>query len=765
MSSHPSSLGSNAMPTGPALSDRERAEAALRFTETMLQASPVGIVTYRATGEAISANRAIAEMTGGTVEQLSGQNFRQLESWKESGMLAAAEQALVSGQEQQVETYLKTSFGSELWISCRFVPFDYEGQQHLLGLFTDSSEKKRSEQALRESQYFLQKAQAVGQVGSWVSDPSPDGSLIWSDEACRIFGFKPEEFDGRVPTFFKHVHPEDHALVVAAAQASLNHGQPYDIIHRIIRPDGAVRWVHQQGDVDRDEHGQALRMIGVVRDITTQKEAELSIQKLAAFPRYNPNPVFEFSPEGTLNYCNDAARQMAQSLGQQQPVNILPAQTKEIVQKCLETGLPRWRLEVQYGVRTISWSFFPIQSGQVVHCYAADISQRLLLEAQLRQSQKMESIGQLAGGMAHDFNNLLTVIQGHASMLLIDRHLPAHTIETAKEIDQAAERAAKLTRQLLTFSRKQVMQLKNLDVNDVISNLTRMLHRLLGEHIRLQLDLQPSMPVVNADSGMMEQVLVNLTVNSRDAMPKGGRLTIRTSTETVDEDYVRTNPEAKAGLHVRISITDTGYGIPPENLPRIFEPFFTTKDVGTGTGLGLATVYGIVQQHQGWIRVKSTVNQGTSFDIYLPTGIKPATASDTDLLQRTAVGGTETILLVEDENSVRMLVRSILEHYGYSVLEAEHGPAALEVWKQHRHKIRLLLTDMMMPEGMTGQDLAEKLLVDEPRLKVIYTSGYSANAFIKDGPLRSDIAFLQKPYQPHKLARLVRETLDAPAKA
>jgi len=383
-----------------------------------------------------------------------------------------------------------------------------------------------------------------------------------------------------------------------------------------------------------------------------------------------------------------------------------------------------------------------------------------MLEAQLRQSQKMESIGQLAGGMAHDFNNLLTVIQGHASMLLIDRHLSAQTIETAKEIDQAAERASKLTRQLLTFSRKQVMQLKNLDINDVISNLTRMLHRLLGEHIRLELDLHDPMPLVNADAGMLEQVLVNLTVNSRDAMPKGGRLTIRTSKVEVDEDYLKQNPDAKRGLHVRINVIDTGCGIPVENLPRIFEPFFTTKDVGTGTGLGLATVYGIIQQHHGWIRVKSVLDEGTNFEIHLPSSKKSNQKNDTDFLQRTAVGGTETILLVEDEHSLRQLVRSILEHYGYTVLEAEHGPAALEIWKQHRSKIRLLLTDMMMPEGMTGHDLAEKILADEPKLKVIYTSGYSANVFAKDAPLRPDIAFLQKPYQPHKLARLVRESLD-----
>lgn len=760
MSSHPTSPGGDTTESGTVRSERERAEEALRFSETVLSASPVGIVTYRATGEAISANRAIAEMTGGSIEQLTKQNFRELESWKNNGMLQAAELALSSGSEQRTEAFIETSFGTKLWLSCRFVPFDYDGKPHLLALFTDSSVRKLSEQALRESQYFLQKAQAVGQVGSWASDPTQDGKLIWSDEACRIFGVNPNDFDGHVRTFFKHVHPDDHAMVVAAAQASLNEGKLYDLVHRIVRADGEIRWVHQLGDVDRDAHGNAMRMIGVVRDITTQKEAELSIQKLAAFPRHNPNPVFEFSSEGELTYFNDAAVQMARSLGQDEPLKILPSPTKEIVKRCLETDLPRWRLEVPYGSRTISWSFFPIKESQVVHCYAADITQRMLLEAQLRQSQKMESIGQLAGGMAHDFNNLLTVIQGHASMLLIDRHLSAQTVETAREIDQAAERAAKLTRQLLTFSRKQVMQLKNLDINDVVANLTRMMHRLLGEHIRLQLELKDRIPLVTADAGMLEQVLVNLTVNSRDAMPKGGLLVIHTSTEDVDEEYLRQNPDAKIGQHVKISVTDTGCGIPSENMPRIFEPFFTTKDVGTGTGLGLATVYGIVQQHKGWIRVKSAVGQGTTFEIYLPTSNKPASKTETDFLQRTAVGGTETILVVEDEHSVRQLVRSILEHYGYSVLEAEHGPAALEVWKQHRQKIRLLLTDMMMPEGMTGRDLAEKLLTEEPRLKVIYTSGYSANVFAKDTPLRSDISFLQKPYQPHKLARLVRECLD-----
>ncbi len=392
-----------------------------------------------------------------------------------------------------------------------------------------------------------------------------------------------------------------------------------------------------------------------------------------------------------------------------------------------------------------------------------DISERLELETQLRQSQKMESVGQLAGGIAHDFNNILTVIQGHSSLLRSSDNLTEFQNESAEQIALAADRAANLTRQLLTFSRRQVMQTRALDLNEVVNNFIKMLRRVVGEDISLQVNYSPSTPMVYADSGMMEQLLMNLAVNSRDAMPKGGRLTIETSTLLIDHTFTQQNSEALLGEAICITVKDTGCGISPENLTRIYEPFFTTKGVGQGTGLGLATVYGIVKQHRGWIKVESEVGKGTTFQIFIPASKEAKNSPKTTTAPTAVRGGTETILLVEDELPVRNLVGQILKQFGYSVLEADSGVTALKVWKQNRDKIHLLLTDMVMPDGMTGRDLAEIVQFDQPEIKVIFTSGYNAEIVGKDFNLHDGLNFLQKPYQPKKLAKAVRDCLDGVA--
>ncbi|WP_160164580.1 PAS domain S-box protein [Pedosphaera parvula] len=489
--------------------------------------------------------------------------------------------------------------------------------------------------------------------------------------------------------------------------------------------------------------------------------AEAENQKLAAFPQFNPNPVLELSAEGEVNYFNDAALQMAKSLGKQHPSEFLPQETREIVRQCLATGESSLRHEIVMDSRTISSSFFPIGAIGVVHCYVADITDRQNLEAQLRQSQKMESVGQLAGGIAHDFNNILTVIQGHGSLLGMVEHLPKEAQDSAQQIILAAERAANLTKQLLTFSRRQVIQPKELDLNEVISNMTKMLRRLLGEDITLQVNYAPSLPQVHADPGMMEQILLNLAVNARDAMPKGGRLLIYSSAMTLDQGQALRHPGARAGEYVCVTVKDTGTGIAPEHVPKIFDPFFTTKDVGKGTGLGLATVYGIVQQHKGWITVDSTVGKETIFQIFLPGSVSKAASSLAGPAVETRVqGGAETVLVVEDETPLRVLVRNVLERYGYRVLEAVSGPAALSVWQEHKDEISLLLTDMVMPHGITGRELAERLLADKPKLKVIYSSGYSLAVVGADMVLQEGLNFLQKPYHPRKLAQAVRDCLD-----
>jgi CheY-like chemotaxis protein len=372
----------------------------------------------------------------------------------------------------------------------------------------------------------------------------------------------------------------------------------------------------------------------------------------------------------------------------------------------------------------------------------------------------MDAIGQLAGGVAHDFNNILTVIQGHAALMRGAGGVSGAHAASAEQIAQAAERAAGLTRQLLTFSRRQMMQLKQLDLNSVVSNMTKMMGRILGEDIELQFNYLRNAPPVRADVGMLEQVLLNLAVNSRDAMPTGGRLIIRISAAELATDRPPGHPEGRRGRFVCLSVTDTGSGIAPEVLPHIFEPFFTTKAVGKGTGLGLATVYGIVKQHQGWVEVESGVGRGTTFNVFLPSIEGAADSQGENTTEETPRGGKETILVVEDEPPLRNLVCRVLKSYGYNVLDATSGVHALEVWAANKEKIDLLLTDIVMPDGMTGRDLAERVQAEKPGLKAIFTSGYSSEIVGKDFIIEEGVNFLQKPYVPQKLIRVVRKCLD-----
>jgi PAS domain S-box-containing protein len=384
-------------------------------------------------------------------------------------------------------------------------------------------------------------------------------------------------------------------------------------------------------------------------------------------------------------------------------------------------------------------------------------------QEQLRQIQKMEAIGQLAGGVAHDFNNLLVVMRGNAELLSMDaEHLSADANESVDQIIAAADRAANLTRQLLAFSRKQVLQSQPLALNEVIANLTRMLTRIIGEHIQLQCHYGARLPYVQADPGMMEQVLVNLVVNARDAMPQGGQLHVATEKLNLTETYARVNPEARSGEFVCLTLRDTGSGIAPEHLPHIFEPFFTTKAAGKGTGLGLATVYGIIKQHQGWIEVSSNPGAGTLFKILLPAIPAPENAAIGSSAEDGPRGGTERILLVEDDLPVRVTTRRMLETAGYRVWEANSGPEALRLWEAHLAEIDLLLTDMMMPDGMTGRQLAERLRANKPALKVIFMSGYSPDIAGKDtGFFRHHKShFIQKPCPSRILLETVRASLD-----
>ncbi len=513
------------------------------------------------------------------------------------------------------------------------------------------------------------------------------------------------------------------------------------------------------------------------RDITHRKRAEEALRSSESHYRLlfenNPTPVYVYDQE-TLGFlaANEAAvlhygysREEFLSLtfrdiALPEDVPAFLQRLSRLVPGAGNSGI--WRHLKKGGkLSEMELTSHPLVLGtrKAWLSLAMDVTERHSLEAQLRQSQKMESVGQLAGGIAHDFNNLLTVISGHTGILLAMENLSPQITEPVREISEASRRAADLTRQLLTFSRKQVIELQVVDLNEVVRNVGKLLRRILGEDISLEVDFSPGPTSIKADLGMIEQVLLNLAVNSRDAMPKGGKLRINTSSVMIDESQARQNPEASIGRFVCLTFADSGSGIAPENLPRIFEPFFTTKEMDRGTGLGLATVYGIVKQHQGWIQVTSQLGKGTTFQILLPACNERTGPLIMASGEQRVIGGTETILVVEDEVPLLKLIRHILESHGYKVLESTTGKAALENWERSRRKIDLLLTDMILPDGMTGPELAQILQESKPELKVVFTSGYDAQKLAKDLALTDGSNFIQKPFHARKLAETVYDCL------
>jgi len=381
-------------------------------------------------------------------------------------------------------------------------------------------------------------------------------------------------------------------------------------------------------------------------------------------------------------------------------------------------------------------------------------------ELSLRQ-ERLAAVGQLTAGLAHEFNNIMTIVQGHASLLMNHPNLDEESAKSLAHITDGAERMAKLIRQMLAFSRKQAMHQKPLDVGETLGLASDTLDALVGEQIDLRLEIAPHLPPILADWEMFQQVLVNLAVNGREAMSSGGQLTIRAAEAHFAAADIPAKSERRAGKFVRLSITDTGRGMESAVVARLFEPFFTTKEVGNGSGLRLATVYGMVNQHQGWIEVGSKVGQGTTFDLYFPvTDQSPQRVADG--ASRPAVrGGKETVFVVEDESVLRELVREILTAHGYHVLEAADGVEALDMWGENREKVDVLLTDIAMPRGVSGRDLAEKLRKDEPRLPVIFSSGYSQEMFERTDDTVRGATYLSKPYHPADLAQAVRHALDA----
>jgi PAS domain S-box-containing protein len=649
----------------------------------------------------------------------------------------------------------------------------------------DVTERKQAEQALRESEAGLAAAQRIAHIGSWQWDPQNNTSS-WSDETFRIFGLVPNQVKPHHKVLVDLLLPADQELVDTALSDALSGAGEYDLEYRICLPDGAKKVIHSQAEVLRNADGKPVMIRGTVHDITERKQAEQALRDSEARVRL----TFDRAPiganlvdlDGRLIQVNDAycrflGYQKEELLGRKvTDVSYDPEPDVKRLQQLLEGQIERFSEDKAYVRKDgqVVWGHVTVQvlkdtTGQNFSLLAMveDITARkqaeeekAKLQNQLLQAQKLESVGQLAGGVAHDFNNLLQVINGYSDLLLRKlKHGDPLKAQVA-EIRRAGDQGAALTRQLLVFSREQIIEPKPLDLNDLIHESQVMLQRLMGEDIEIETTLSRSLGLVMADPGRLHQVLMNLAANSRDAMLRGGKFTIKTVNMDVIEGNAAGSLGLKPGPFVLLQISDTGTGIPKEIQERVFDPFFTTKEHGKGTGLGLATVYGIVRQSGGAIAVSSEPGHGTTFDIYLPRVEVCALNATEAKTPAEPLRGMETLLVVEDRPEVRRLAVDALEASGYQVLEAAGGSEALRVAQRHPGPIHLLLTDVVMPH-MTGKELAERLKSLLPEIKVLYMSGYAADVISSRGLLDSGERYISKPFSLDSLLAKVRELLNS----
>lgn len=609
-----------------------------------------------------------------------------------------------------------------------------------------------------------------------------DGKRIYNSLSYqRVLGYSPEELQSY--SAFEQIHPDDRERVKKAAEEARRSGMGETLEYRFRHKNGAWLVLESTSSVIRNAKGEPEKLVIVNRDVSERKRAEEALRRSEAGFRSvvedAPYGICRASTAGRLLQVNPGLQKM---LGYESKEDLLGRDLKTEIfrdsddyNRLMETLLRTAEIkdvEMEWKRKdgtpiTVHCSGRRVndENGALAYfdVFAEDVTEKRVLEKQLRMAQKMEAIGRLSGGIAHDFNNLLGVIIGYSRVL--KRELGRNNVlcEHALEIEKAGQRAASLTKQLLAFSRQQVLTPAILNLNTLASDMEKMLPQLLGEDIKVSLVLGPKLGNVKADQSQIEQVIMNLAVNARDAMPMGGKLKIETTNAELDQAYVWNHPGSKIGSFVLLAVTDTGTGMDASTLTHIFEPFFTTKEVGKGTGLGLATVYGIVKQSNGYIGLESAPGKGTSFKIYLPRHAGQATPEEQKPDSTDIVRGSETILLVEDSEPLRKLARTFLESSGFRVFSAENGEDALEVTKRFGGTFDLLLTDVIMP-GMNGRVLAEHLLPRQPGIKVLYMSGYSDSFIAGHGVLDPGTHLLHKPFTEDVFLRKVREVLDGDEK-
>ncbi len=586
-----------------------------------------------------------------------------------------------------------------------------------------------------------------------------------------IFGFTPTEWISDPQLWRKQVHPDDLPRALERERSLETEGDRYRVEYRMRTREGKELWVRDEATYVREAENGKLVMRGLFLDITERKQAEEELhrseQHLQATVNAAPVVLFALNPQGIFTLSEgkgllDLGLKPGEVVGKS--VFELYKDSPRILDH-FRRALGGEELtvidEIASSHRTYEtrWSVSRNGAGKQLGVIgvATDITQRVRLQEQLQSMQQLEAVGRLAGGIAHDFNNLMNIVLGHAELLNSEKGMTDSMKDGLSQLRRAAERAASLTNQLLAFSRKQVLQPRVVDLNDIVADMQKMLSRVIGEDIELVTRLHPSVACVKADPVQLEQVLMNLAINARDAMPTGGTLTMETAQVDLDDAFQRQHRGFPKGHCVLLTVRDTGHGMEKEVLEHIFEPFFTTKELGKGTGMGLATVYGIVTQSGGNIEVLSAPGKGTTFSVYLPAETELFEAP-AQMLPTEVVGGSETILLVEDEPNLREIARVFLQDFGYRVLEANDAEHALELARTSA--IDLMLTDVIMP-GMSGRQLAEKVLGSQPEIKVVYMTGYTDDMVVRHKVLEPGVALLQKPFDKTQLARKVRAVLDS----
>ena len=759
------------------VTERKRVEAENARLAVIVNSSDDAILSVTCEGIIDTWNPGAERMYGYSAEEIKGRHISILVPEDRHGDLAANRESLYRGEafvHYQFEHLRKD--GSRLQVSETLSPIrDNTGFVTGVSVISrDVTERKQAEAALKEERHLLHT----------LMDNLPD-PIYFKDRESRftrinrahanLFGLSdPAQAVGKADfDFFAAEHAQeaynDEREIIRTGHPLVGKEE------QEIWPDGHRTWVSTTKMTLRDVHGNIVGTFGVSRDITDRKRAEAEHLRLVTAIEQSAEAVVITNASGAIEYVNPAFTRITgysreEVLGQNPRKLKSDKQDPAFYQQLWATILQGkiWHGEIvnrrkDGKLYTLEMNIAPVRrtSGEITHFIATkqDVTERKRLEEQYRQAQKMEAVGRLAGGVAHDFNNLLTIINGYSEMVMerLDFNDPVRGY--LEQIKKAGDRAASLTRQLLAFSRQQVLAPRVLDLNALVADVEKMLRRMIGEDISLTISLGSPLGQVKADPGQIEQILMNLAVNARDAMPEGGKLAIETANIELDDAYADRRGVVPPGFYVLLAVSDTGIGMDWETQAHIFEPFFTTKEKGKGTGLGLATVYGIVKQSGGYIWVYSEPGQGTTFKIYLPRVDEPTESLQPSEAAGRSAGGSETILLVEDEEAVRGLTTKILHDLGYKVLESTSPEDALQIGERHHEPIHLLLTDVVLP-GMSGRKVAEHLAFLRPGMKLLYMSGYTDNAIIHHGVLEASTAFLQKPFTPATLARKVREVLD-----